>query len=693
MVTDESFSELLDEELKVIAFSSGVSSNSALAEYASKLLEEAGELASMEVASANLVVGPRRRKLRIDSFGYDELDNTLYLLAAESVENSGSESLTRTEADVIFAQLSWFLEVATQDSLRAELPSFESVSQFAWSIAESWSKVERVKLVLVTNKVLSERVRTYEAPQIEGKKVEAQIWDQTRLMDLIKSSSGREETNIELAEFGVPALDTLSATSQLEGTETFLTVMPGRTLALIFDKYGSRLLEGNVRGFLSVRGSVNKGIRATILGAPEKFLAFNNGLTATATSIGQDERGRLVSLQNLQIVNGGQTTASLYHFLKNEKQKLANLDKTSVAIKLIVVSQEYSDELVPEIARYSNSQNKVNDADFSANSPFHRRMEEISRRLLAPAIGGRQVSTKWYYERARGSFENERARAASSASALRKFDDVYPKSQRIDKTDLAKFHSIMSGRPHFARRGSQKNFQAFRDDVGPKWETEEGKAAFGDDYYKRIVCTKIMFDATHKLVRESSWYEQGYLADIVTYALSKFLFEIEASGKTMAWDLIWQHQSLPDVMKTSLLQASKLALSNLVNPTRKQQNVTEWAKAEECWSWLKQLDFELSDEVLEIMPSIEVARNQQKEHRERSKVLSELETLQYLGSIPVTYWDELLENSRLRISPTTRLLVIQAQNGQALLLDKRKASALMELIGAAHLEGVARPKV
>jgi hypothetical protein len=693
LMNRDEFLTYLDSEIKSIALSAGVSNQSGLAEYACKLLEESNEVTSMELGSANMVIGPTRKKFRIDAFGFDEIDGTLFLLASDASERSADSTFTRTEADTLFGQLSWFVDVSLNDKLRSEIPTYEQAAQFSWTLSEIWPIVHKVKLIVVTNRTMSERIRSYEVSEIAGKSTQAQIWDESRIHGLLESKTGKEATEVVLAEFGTQSLPMLSAETHFEGTNTFLAVIPGVTLARIFDKFGSRLLEGNVRGFLSVRGKINKGIRSTILGQPERFLAFNNGITATATAVQVDEGGSLLSIENLQIVNGGQTTASLFNMLKNEKGAFENLERTSVAMKLIVVDPQLADELVPDIARFSNSQNKVTEIDFFANSPFHRRMEEISKRLLAPATGGNQISTKWFYERARGSFENERSRESSSLVALRRFDDTHPRHQKIDKGDLARFHSIINLKPYFARRGVVKNFQAFSNEVSPKWDTEEGKALFGDSYYKKIACTKMIYDSTHKAVRGSDWYTQGYLADIVTFGISKVIQMVEDKKLSIPWDAVWQKQSIPPQLLRAFTNGAELALESLLDPRRRQQNVTEWAKSEDSWSSLKARPLELSDDLLEILPSREDAMGALREDRDKSKILSEFETLKYLEGIDRDYWNLLESHPRIRISPTALGALKVVMSGSALLLDRRKAAALVALVSEARDEGVPPPSL
>src|SRR5690606_28517246 len=234
-------------------------------------------------------------------------------------------------------------------------------------------------------------------------------------------------------EFGSTGIQCIDASTG-DGLQSYLCVIEGNLLADLYEHYGSRLLEGNVRSFLGMRGGVNKGIRATIQDSPELFFAYNNGIAATAADVAVDlsEGTRIVKLSDLQIVNGGQTTASI---LRARKQDKLSLDRVSVPMKLTVVSSARANDLVPKIAEYANTQNRVAIADFFANHPFHRKMQEISRRLMVPARAGERVQSKWFYGRSRGQFQNERlylSKAKKNAFGL-----AYPPRQVINQTDLA----------------------------------------------------------------------------------------------------------------------------------------------------------------------------------------------------------------------------------------------------------------
>ena len=104
--------------------------------------------------------------------------------------------------------------------------------------------------------------------------------------------------------------------------ETYLVILPGELIYQLYEEFGARLFEFNVRSFLQAKGKVNKGLRDTLRNEPERFLAYNNGITATADEI---EAGLFMGemtisrVRGLQIVNGAQTTASIHRAKKADK--------------------------------------------------------------------------------------------------------------------------------------------------------------------------------------------------------------------------------------------------------------------------------------------------------------------------------------------------------------------------------------
>ena len=294
--------------------------------------------------------------------------------------------------------------------------------------------------------------------EFRGRPVAYSVWDATRLHKLEASSLAREDIVVDLDDHGGP-VPILPAHMPGSPYGAYLSVFPGAVLASIYDRWEARLLESNVRVFLQARGNVNKGIRTTIEDEPQMFFAYNNGITATAEAIETEERDGgtvMTRIRNLQIVNGGQTTASIHAALRAKK----DLSGVFVQAKLSIVDAEQAERIVPDISRYANSQNRIAAADFFSNHPFHMRMEDISRRIYAPAREGAFTQSRWFYERARGQFADRRS--GLTAAETRKFDLEHPRAQVFTKTDLAKAEMTWRRQPDVVSKGAQKNFAFFR---------------------------------------------------------------------------------------------------------------------------------------------------------------------------------------------------------------------------------------
>ena len=358
-----------------------------------------------------------------------------------------------------------------------------------------------------------------------------------------------------------------------------------------------------MRSFLGMKGGVNKGIRRTIQDTPELFFAYNNGIAATASSVRVntlDGRIRITGLVDLQIVNGGQTTASV---LSARKKDGLTLDGVSVAMKLTVVSSADANDLIPRIAEYANTQNKVAIADFFANHPFHRKMEEISRRLTVPAKAGARVASKWFYERSRGQYQNERLYLTEAKKSA--FDLEFPSAQMINKTDLAKYDSAFNERPHWASLGAQKNFLKFATTFEPStadtsisdhWTTISPK--YGDGYFQRKVAMALIWKHTETLVSSGrgDWYFGDYRAQIVAYAVALMLRNLRLASKELDHMRIWQLQSVPSDLGAVLKDAAVAAQQAILSPPQGMTNIGEWTKKEGCWDAVRQMKISIPDE-------------------------------------------------------------------------------------------------
>jgi hypothetical protein len=286
----------------------------------------------------------------------------------------------------------------------------------------------------------------------------------------------------------------------------------------------------------------------------------------------------ILHADDLQIVNGGQTTASLTTAKRKDEAELKDI---YVQMKLSVIGPDRADELIPQISRSANSQNKVNDADFFSNHPFHVRIETHSRRLWAPAFAGAQHETHWFYERARGQFLNEQVRM--SPAEKRRFLQQNPRDQLITKTDLAKYEKAWREIPHIISLGAQKNFRYFAEYIDELWKASDSD--FNEEHFRNIVARAIIWKYTERMVSRQSWYQGGYRANVVAYTIAKLALLIRTAAKDKVLDFrtIWNQQRISQAMERQLEQIAEAVFNTIVAEDRPVDNVTERCKKKLCW--------------------------------------------------------------------------------------------------------------
>jgi hypothetical protein len=594
MTDDEFLQELTQAVVRRGAASHLVDTLAFVAEVAERLEEDPvfGEFTPVEYSGS----GARGRALRVHGFTQlDASDGTIGLVIGKWEESDAVETLTTAAVNQLTSNLQSFVEEAVKGDLSARITESNAAYELATELREVGGKISRVRLHIFSNGILSQRFKEEISGTIAGVPIERHIWDLQRLRAMYESSMERETVSIKLKEFkseGIPCIEA----SRTEKLKSYLCVVKGSLLADLFERYGSRLLEGNVRSFLGMKGGVNKGIRTTIQDTPSLFFAYNNGIAATASGVtvsDVDGRQLITALTDLQIVNGGQTTASV---LSARKKDGLSLDAVTVQMKLTEVERSDANELIPKIAQFANTQNRVAIADFFANHPFHIKMEEISRRLQVPAKAGVRVQSKWFYERSRGQFQN--ARLYLTKAKKDAFDLEYPSGQVINKTDLAKLDSVWEEKPHWVSLGAQKNFMKFAGKFAPRSEEVSESEywidispQYGDPYYKQVAALALLWKAGERIVSagKDDWYEGDYRPQIVAYALVLLLHTLRARGKQLDLNRIWLLQGIDGGLEGAIRDSAKLVQANLLAPPDGTTNVGEWCKKEACWTAVQRL--------------------------------------------------------------------------------------------------------
>lgn len=543
----------------------------------------------------------RGRQLKIHGFTeMDESDGTISLVIGRWVDESEPGPLMTTDVAQLRICLENFAAAALAGKPIAQMHESAEAYVLADTLHRRKSDLSCIRLHIFSNQVLTQRFKKEFRSHIGDIPTETHIWDLQRLTAVYGSDREREMVEIDLSEFGAPGIPCIEA-SKADGLDSYLCVIDGNILADLFERYGSRLLEGNVRSFLGMKGNVNKGIRKTIQDARHLFFAYNNGIAATAVAVrveGGLGASRITGISDLQIVNGGQTTASI---LRARKQDRLPLDGVTVPMKLTVVARERAHDLIPRIAEYANTQNKVAIADFFANHPFHRKMEEISRRLLVPARAGVRVQSKWFYERSRGQYQNERLYLSKARKDA--FDLEFPAKQVINKTELAKYDSTLDEKPHWVALGVQKNFIKFAGRFSPKGDRtetehwEEISPEFGEAYYQRITAMAILWKVGENIVSsgKGSWYKGDYRPQIVAYAWALVFHTMRVDGREPNLARAWEMQATDESLDECYTRAAVLVQDALLDTPAGSSNVGEWAKKEACWQRVSGLKVDLGD--------------------------------------------------------------------------------------------------
>ena len=657
-------------------------------EYVAEQLTEAEEIDDFSYVPYE-GFGRRNRRIQIDGYSYSELDECLNVFIATPMTYDEDETLIATDANRYIGMAAAFLDNAEYIVENAEesAPGYG----FATDVIGMYSDVRKYKIYLISDKIKSKTLTQLDNIQARGKDVECHVWDISLIFELTTSSMGREEIVIRFADFGIKGLPCLLA-SETPDYKAYLCNIPGMVLAILYNKYGGRLLEGNVRSFLQVRGKVNKGIRYTILNEPEMFFAYNNGIAATAYDMKVESIegiSYITEITSLQIVNGGQTTASLATALVKDKKDHSeeNIRKIHIPMKLSLVLPEKSDKLIGNIARYANSQNKVSDADLWSNHPYHIRMEDFSRRIIAPATNGRQYGTYWYYERANGQYAQETYKSTPKEKA--RFLEHHPKNQKITKTEFAKYMHVYQQRPDIASMGGQKAFVKFADQVSTAWDKDN--TTFNEEYFKNAVSIALLFRESDKIVRKQSWY-RSYKANIVEYALAKIFYTVNTQYPNSAINLknIWQKQILSAEWVKQIEDASFAMYQYLIRKDRGVENVTEWAKREACWKGAKELPYTLLPEFAKELQSREIAASEAKDAKRSQRQTDKLNNLVEVVNYGPEKWAALLEwNISHRVMSPSEIHQIQLAKSMdgGLITSDRKCQKVLSILKKCRIEG------
>ena len=640
------------EQLRFDAEHAGSEPETQFIEKSLEILEEIGDVVDPMPMSIEMR-GRRNRRMAFDAYAYDEADGALVMIASNFVnEIDNTPTLTNTQIDDLYGAMRNFID----ESVNGDISTYCDDSDPAISIAKEiknkvgksmlTTEILRFKFIIISNSLLSTAVKNISREDFLDRPVELNIWTIERFHQTYASNSS-EIIEIETADFGCDGIQFLKADiGDRTDYDAYLGIVPGEFLADIYRKYGSKLLQGNVRAFLSVRGKVNKGIRDTIIKNPENFFTYNNGIAVVARSIGFSEDGsKIIYLKDPQIINGGQTTASLANAKIKKEVKDGGMNNLFVPMKLTVlnVEDDMSEEdierynsITKTISQCANSQNAVSEADFFSNHPFHVIMEQLSRKKMAPPVNGNPYQTIWFYERSRGKWEQEQMQMTQAQRA--KFCEKHPKNQVIKKEKLAKCLNAFAMNPHEVCQSSAINFSRFAKTIDTIYETS--KESINEVYFTKCVCSVIIFDSLDRRINKADWYPSGgNKAQIIPYAIAKMMSMLP-KDLDLDWKLIWQKQEMYPALERELMRIA-YSVHNFFEKEAQGGLVRSMSRKADTWSKCKGLNWSLSNEFVSTLISKNEMKVEETAAKKERKFNSNIDVSVEIFNLGADYWQKI----------------------------------------------------
>ena len=436
-------------------------------------------------------------------------------------------------------------------------------------IYENQKKFFKVRLFVLTNGL--SKVKNISASKINDINVYVEVFDIERLYDYSTVGNVSTDINLDFNNDFNNQNECIGAKNNPKDVETYLAIMPGEILYKLYEVYGSKLMELNVRSFLQVSGKINKGIRKTLNDNPNMFFSYNNGITATAEEIKfskNNEGKKYISyLGGFQIVNGGQTTASIHR-----AKKIDNIDLNSISVptKISIINKNKLRDIIPNISRFSNSQNQVKNSDFHSDNAYLKKIEELSKLVFIPGESG-----KWYFERMRGDYQSDKFKSENDNKSKKNFNDLTPSTRKFEKVDIAKYINAWDQKPHFVSTGQQKNFVEFMESHA----VEALKKNIDENYFKELVAKSILYRSVERIIKRE-FKELDNKSQITCYVVAVLSKNV---GNKFNFSLIWQDQKISKELEEAIIVWSKKISSKILESVPAGKNNLEWYKKEEFW--------------------------------------------------------------------------------------------------------------
>lgn len=519
----------------------------------------------------------KKTKARLTAYDYNDEAESLDLFYFIKADNIAGK-INRERINKGFEYLTTFYNEAMAGKLfrGQSIDINDEISEVADLVKSTKGKIQQLRLYIITDG-LTEPSSIPEAFESNHEELlyEYDVWDIQRIFQQYQINSGKVKVEIDFPNLYKTELQCIRMVDKNPVVDSYLTIIPGLILANIYKRYSQALLEKNVRTFLQFKGKVNKNIRKTLRENPKMFFSYNNGISTTARKIDIHEVGRacfITKIYDWQIVNGGQTTASIAALLNDKKVDLSQVD-VPMKVSVIHDKENYS-SIVKDISTFANSQTSIKNSDFTANDPYLIELEKMSRTIIIPGCSY-YSGTKWFFERMRGQYIDTKEQL--NRIEAKAFVNEYPKKHRITKTDIAKYEAAWNKHPYDACRGAELTFKQFATKI------KKNRPAVTESYYKCLIAKCIIYQKIDDFVSYKS--HKGYKANMDAYIMSSISY---LSNGNLDFDYIWEHQKLHEELERKIDELIPIVWRHLTSTDKYGiSNVLAWSRKTECWDKLK----------------------------------------------------------------------------------------------------------
>ncbi len=375
----------------------------------------------------------------IDGIYIDETEDNIFIHIFQSKYRTNlDKGIGKNEIDLTIAKVEEIFQGAFVENQSPVITN--RIEEIRDIIKEKGAlKMPEVHIHFAVNTFKPKESEKERVKQLEGKgNYFVYFYDGNDLLQLLDKSK-QKDSKVNVTTY--KDILYLGADKRLGDVRGIVATISAHELVNIYETAGrDKALSRNIRYFLG-NNRINKKIRATAASKDESkyFWFLNNGVTIVCDkfSFTDDASGnKIISITNPKIINGGQTTKSLY-YLYNEIKLFP--DKTLTDVYLLLRLYETDNEkLIDKITEGTNSQNPIFERDLKANNEIQLLIKKFF------------LEKGFYYETHRNEYVDKKIDRNKIASNERVFQS---------------YISLFKGMPHEAKSSKSKIFEKYFDDI------------------------------------------------------------------------------------------------------------------------------------------------------------------------------------------------------------------------------------